>query len=104
MHMTKEVAEDYAAKMRMAFAEAGYPNAEVIVNEIEEDFEAVSGWGPEVVPSTINYDVDASNIALRIACPPEFRHLLPCDACFKADPHGRHGISFDCVKGNCANA
>lgn len=101
-HMTKEMCEEYAARMRMAFAEAGYPDAIIYVEPIEDSFEVVTGWGPEVVPESINFDVKACHNALYICAPPEFQALHPCPTCFEQDPKGVLGISFECVKGNCS--
>lgn len=101
-HMTKEMCEEYVGKMKMALAEAGYPDAVIKIKEIADDFEAVSGWGPEIVPRSINFNVQASYNALYICAPSEFRSVMPCPACFEQDPNGVLGISFECVKGNCS--
>jgi len=102
-HMSREAGEAMAERVKMALAEAGWPDADVAVNEIDESWELMSGWtvnvwcdgGPETPTHEAYYR------AFKLCLPPEFSHLVPCYECYELDPFSRMGIGKACMSGDC---
>lgn len=87
--MSGQAAAVLAEWFRMAYAEAGYPNAVVVVT---------SDGRIETVPSTIDYDERATWRAGMLIHGP---HEMPCFDCW-CDQHSRSkGRGSACRNGDC---
>lgn len=99
--MTREKAEAYAERIRMALAEAGFPDEEVGICRLHENLEHVTGWGPDM-PAKSAADNATVYRAFFIARPPELANYMACCDCWLEDPTMRMSSpGVACLSGDC---